>query len=391
MDYWNYYEELPHTCSSTGSLFGNLDESRQALSALGYTSSEVDRLCSSGYLALPKYNTLIDRYYGGLLNSWNLTSRFELGRASVDEILTKRSLRQRSVPTYSAHSTAEVRQIVCGLTAPARRRLVFRGQISHYRTSRELTNPWYTSEGIGETSLLPSLCRNVLSTCQTCVPEFHRWSLLEWSSLLYRPFDIAAIDAAIVASGQHPALMTTSDLADHPNPIVSEFGNFRRTLVVGFDFNLATALNTLLQHYGLLSPVLDVTINLDVAMFFATHRLSRERDRARYSYVGSNGNASTIYVMWNDPREMEELPRDIVLQKQPALRPERQDCVVVRSGPHAMNLPAEFLLAVIKLEGEGPWDCERGVASLFPQSDEDMFLRALKSHKDAAKHLTDFS
>ena len=133
-----------------------------------------------------------------------------------------------------------------------------------------------------------------------------------------------------------------------------------------------------------------LTTDIDVAIFFATHHLSIEDSLARYSYVGSNGDESTIYVIWNDPREMEELPRDVVLQKQAALRPERQSCVVVRSGPHALNLATEFLLAVIKLEGPGPWHCGQTVGWLFPQSDEDMFLRALKSHKCAATHLTDF-
>ena len=68
---------------------------------------------------------------------------------------------------------------------------------------------------------------------------------------------------------------------------------------MGLDFNLATPLQTLLQHYGLLSPVLDLTSDLDVALFFATHSYhpGSDGELCGYTHVGTNERHSVLYVI----------------------------------------------------------------------------------------------
>ncbi|EOU9620561.1 FRG domain-containing protein [Klebsiella aerogenes] len=59
-------------------------------------------------------------------------------------------------------------------------------------------------------------------------------------------------------------------MEDSDDPLVSLFGRVRLDLSMGYNYNLADLLNTLLQHYGLFSPYLDLSSDLRVAMFFAS-------------------------------------------------------------------------------------------------------------------------
>jgi len=155
---------------------------------------------------------------------------------------------------------------------------------------------------------------------------------------------------------------------------------------------LAVLLSTLIQHYGLDSPVLDLTDSLDVALFFATHQFGKTGSRHHYEWVGTNNRKAVIYVLRQDSREMQpyQSHERVVRQLNP-LRPKRQRCIVSRSGPYALNLPAYFVKGVILMDFDGAMP--NGIPApeyLFPSDAEDFCLRALKSNPFAGNHLTDF-
>ena len=237
---------------------------------------------------------------------------------------------------------------------------------------------------------MPSVWRTVLKKYPMCLEDFQAWGISEWSLFSDGYFDIAAVDNAIEASGNYPGLMTFGDMTEHPDSIVREFGEFRQALGMDYCFGLATALSTLLQHYGVDSPVLDVSNDIDTALFFATHNYSRNQDGSTYNPVGSNEGKSIIYVFQFNQQEMEPIKRDFVIDKLSPVRPERQACVVIQSSPFAVNLPNEFLVGAIRLEGSGPWESDRDMLHLFPDDSEDFFLRTLKTMRVASRHVTDF-
>lgn len=388
-NYWDYYVDGAE-CAPAPSERDYIEESRLRLREMGCSPDQIQRLTESGFLAMKDFNILIDRYHGGLLSSVDSRTRYSSTQDTIDDLLHGNTHSQPGCPVFEASSPRQVYSIVSQLEAQSQQRLVFRGQVDHYKLDRDVANPALYHPILGETSLIPSVWRKVLAKHSMCLGEFIPWSLFEWSAILYKSFDVDGVDAAIKASGGNPAVMTTGDMAEHPDPIVREFGEFRRALTMDHSFNLATALSTLLQHYGLLSPVLDVSRDIATALFFATHKYTRNHNQSVYTPVGSNGDQAIIYVLRYSQKEMEPIKQDIVIDRVPPLRPQRQACVVVRSSPFAVNLPADFLVGVVKLHGVGPWDLSTDCRTLFPDDREDSFLKALKTHPQALYHLTDF-
>jgi hypothetical protein len=387
--YWNYYSA---DFGSPPTLLGQdfIGESRTRLLALGCSPEQVESLTASGYVALKDWDVLIDRFHGGRLASVDGTTRFRLDLASVRDILCGAAPEERDFPVFEAESCDQLRAILQKFKADSGTRLVFRGQNCHHRLKRALPNPWLRHADLGETSLMPSVWRTVLERHPQCLGDFVPWGLFDWSHVLYTQFDIPAIDAAIEASGMYPGMMNPTAMIDHPDPLVSRFGAFRQALMLDLNFGLATALSTVLQHYGLLSPVLDVTDDIDTAIFFAVHRFERLADRCCYIPVGSNGGESIVYALRYDSREMEPIKEDVVIDAIPPLRPRRQSCVVVTSSPFAVNLPADYIVGAVRLRGPGPWTLPLRAEDLFPGDQEDLFLAALKTHPYALSHLTDF-
>jgi len=134
----------------------------------------------------------------------------------------------------------------------------------------------------------------------------------------------------------------------------------------------------LLQHYGLYSPVLDLTNDPSVALFFATHKYSGRGAQSRYDFNGTNGRRSIVYAIWQDATESLLYERRPMLESLDPQRPKRQACVVMPSNAYAMNLAGDFIVAAIQLEFDltepGPLRAEY----LFPGEMEDPMLAAFK-------------
>lgn len=373
--YWKYYDENFDWKTETSIHNPDFEFTIEKLQREGLTKDDSIRLFNSGYVCFEGFEILIDRFYGGPLSSYDMRTRFPLSEAM--NLLTQSAKSLAKV--HKVKSIEEVKALidtakVCGSN------LIFRGQNRNHFLEREIPNPYLSIQGYGEVSLLPSLWRKMYNINPQSFTEFTTLSLLEWSNIFYSAFDIPEINKrheALLKSGEF--IFTMADMEDCSDEILREFGKFRLDLAMGMNHNLSTTLTTLLQHYGLYSPVLDLTESLNVALFFATHKYEKTEFLSNYKFVGSNNKQSVIYLLRFDKNEMERHnERNEFLKYLEPLRPIKQKCVVCRTNQYSINLPAFYLDKVIILD----FDINENISGLsykdiFPDENSDKFLNAI--------------
>ena len=333
------------------------------------------------------------RYYGGALRSSDLITRIDRNHfADWYKAAKAGTSLFRRLPTCStATSLDDLEHQVKQLQDHTTRPLLFRGQTAHHGTTRPIKNPNVGIAGLGEVSLIPSVWRGLLKANPNSFHSFYGLDLLEWSKIIYSQFDTAEIDRLVKErTDRGEWINSAQDMEDSDDPLLSRFGRVRLDLSMGMDFNLADLLNTLLQHYGLASPYLDLSSNLRVALFFSSHKFSQDARVSNYRHIGNNRSQSILYVFRHDKDEMSEYMHDRVLNSLSPLRPERQSCVICRSSSYALNLAGLFLVGAIKIDFELPASERLSAQELFPASEEDSFLAALLSNCSSPELITDF-
>ncbi len=389
-DYWDYYNE--EFDWKDGGPQPDIVATRQIYSELGIPPNEAEALVASGYVNV-RGDTIIDRYYGGaLLSSDGLTRIHKQSFAEWYQAAkhSEPSCRRSTVFTI-ATSLDDLERQVSQIENNLGTRLLFRGQTMHHETTRLVKNPNLLVEGLGEVSLIPSIWRNLLKAKPSSFHSFCGLDLLEWSRIIYSQFDIKEIDRRVEEQTERGEwIYSAQDMEDSDDTMLSLFGRVRMDLNTGINFNLADLLNTLLQHYGLLSPYLDLSSDLRVALFFSSHQFVPTPGAPDYRFVGSNGSKSILYLFRNDKREMAEYAHDRVLLNLQPLRPKHQSCVICRSSPYALNLAALYLVGAIRIDFELPATERGSTRELFPNSGDDTFLAAMLGNCQHSERITDF-
>lgn len=389
VDYWDYYENGFDWTTNSGLDAPDPNHTLEVLTSGGVTQAEAEVLMKSGYVCFPGFDVVIDRFYGGAIGSYDHVTRIPSSKVSTLFEEPKSPIWYKKVSMLD-----ELKNVVAKCAAANQRELIFRGQTKNYTLNREVNNPHFTIQGLGEVSLLPSLWRKMHAQAPGSFLGFENLSLFEWSSVFYQAFDMAEIERQrkkLLDAGEW--IYSMQDMADSDSELLREFGNHRLDVTMGWNHNLADAFATLLQHYGLLSPVLDLSSSLDVALFFATHKYSLEGCRSKYTFVGTNEGQSVIYIFSHNPSEMlAHEHRERALLRLNPLRPKRQSCVIARTSQYAINLPGYSLLGVIQLDFNlvEP-TCVDWVERYFPGMSEDRFLRAIKQGLGKDAPVTNFA
>lgn len=139
----------------------------------------------------------------------------------------------------------------------------------------------------------------------------------------------------------------------------------------------------ILQHYGCATNFVDVTSDLQVAAWFASHKFStdplmwignsfRMHDRAKYTSL-SHGIAFVLVLAIPNPDELRNCDRLIDLSELPEsfVRPARQSAWLLMDRPPTKPLPSDFWVATVKLDLESFAIPEIATEQLFPPVEHD--------------------
>lgn len=261
----------------------------------------------------------------------------------------------RRVPVIEVNSIEKVRAIAGSVkSGDPKIKGVWRGQSCHYttegkgRTKDELLR-LYGAEDVDEPSLLPSAARSNLY-----FPD----SFGAWSALL----DLYVHERARERGIQRELL---------------NFANSYRYRMWGF----ATA-----QHYGLPSVGLDVTHDIDVALFFALHTFETSAKGITTSTRATSTASPIIYGLGgfidHELFEDEKLAPGRIL----CTRPAAQSAMFFSTGwGHAPNNAAQRIYVALKLVGHEAWKFDLEPSHYFPKPQDDEFLRFLLECKSELK------
>jgi FRG domain len=262
-----------------------------------------------------------------------------------------------SVPVLEAASVSEVESIVDVVTSGGREPAYFRGQTRQYYLDREgfVNELLYGTSYVSEPSLPGAAARRVLS------------------------YDIA-----------HPALQCllqdfAYELAVADGRSISETHDAWLALATSLDASWDAGVMAIAQHYGVPTDGIDITSDLDVALWFATNRfVATPGGEARYVVLAPEEWASApaewpaLFVIQPptvDLRSSVWSVQELRELRLNALRPERQRALFFMgaTGIHQNRL-AEALSCVIRLRpGVYPTPFDYGY--LFPSADEDPVYR----------------
>jgi hypothetical protein len=317
-----------------------------------YIVDEFSPFCDPSLISREGEEFIIDRYYGQVYRRPKVQPAAIYGRTmdlpafSGEEITNLGFLRVpfRRIPRRVVRSRKELEFILGSIrSADDNLKLLLRGQNREHLISRNpATTQWlYGEDCVLEPSLQTSASRRV-PALESVLPE--------WSALIkmFLPRIGPAFDSEAYAFMTH--------------------GYFPL-------FALALA-----QHYGLATSGLDVTTNLNVALFFALMRYEREPESYKATYKPLDGPDSmpVIYVLM--PAKRQQFRYDEFCPKRfPRGRPNAQAAHFMHMGwGYETNAIARYIFLALYLDISADFGPIPSTNDLFPEAGKDAFCGFLE-------------
>jgi FRG domain len=254
--------------------------------------------------------------------------------------------------------------------------LWFRGQPREY-TLQDLTEAAYAGicpwRSVRDFSLVPSLYRSINDKLQDLraysedLLELQAYTLfMDSVTKTFRGEDrpVSAPSTNPLPKGWHEYRFTMSMIPSDggEDRIASDSTNGFAGLQRSF----------FLQHYGLPSPILDITNDPEVALFFAQHRVTRQN---RFERISQPANPVILCLILDKQRDR-FLPSEALMMGNRLLRPLNQRCgLLCGASLVTRNYYSRFIAVRIILDG--PLECAHKQEALFPGPEEDDFLARL--------------
>jgi|CXWL01.1.fsa_nt_gi hypothetical protein len=320
----------------------------------GFVVNEFSPFTNRKEINFSSEDFVIDQYYGQVYNTMVLRPAAIYGRSkdlpaySGDELENYGFLRIpfRRIPRRIVHSRWELQTLLSSIKSKdSNLRILLRGQThEHFINRCPETTQWLYGE---DTVLEPSL-QTSASRRKPALEEI----LPEWCALLKIFLRLEVEETALYS--------------------YDEF-----TTCYGFPlYSLALA-----QHYGLPTSGLDVTDNLDVALFFALMKYTKLTDshQATYSRIADTQHMPVIYVL--APTEQQQFNyENLRTEGFPHGRPDAQSAHFLHIGwGYSNNACANRIFLALYLDPEGDFGAIPNPGELFPSGDKDRFATFLEN------------
>jgi hypothetical protein len=218
--------------------------------------------------------------------------------------------------------------------------LTFRGQVREYRYRRSVPNPYRRAADGTELSILPGAFRQ--------------------SGAEYR------------FSSEPPAAMSMDWLYHELEP---------NNLNVYSDSHFAYDPMRVEQHYASQTTGLDLTFDINTALFFATHQFTISNGIATLNPIATGAHKGVIYLFrFTQPsvKKSEFLVESFDLFKTyPPERILRQNCGLPLIGDYERNIAICDIDCILRLHPEFECNTLRSPTEIFPSAAEDPFYRKL--------------
>jgi hypothetical protein len=315
---------------------------------------------------------------------------YELGAFRGQRFAPKKAS-QDGVPEFNISTKRDLNTIVDRLRAKLRSspnfELWFRGQPGDYLLpdlQQEANNdicPWRV---VRDTSLVPSLFRtlsrqlsDMRAYARTCF-DLTQYALYVEDILNARPYNQRK-------PGEPPTeYFEEGDWAGRDELAMTvEISDESGNILDIHDYNPTARgiqKSLFLQHYGLPSSILDITHDLDVALFFAQNRIVD----GKYVPVDFTAQHPVIYLLILDRKTDPLVPSYVVAENYGLLRPARQKCGMLKGATLTTRNDYARYIAIklhlrARIEGE-----DYTPDYMFPSAGEDTFLSDLLRFADAA-------
>jgi hypothetical protein len=371
---------------------------RDSLKSKGVNNRIITRLCDSGYsliTAISPYGQtktpcLVDSFYG---------SKWCIGLTPISTFLkciNGEPIIKPNTPTYRVQNIKQIWDILStGIHAPFFNKglMSFRGQTREYLVERSFPNPFMEDESHKERLILPAFWRQFndnLNTRFNVNPPRSIFQTLYGDSLLYH--GIKDWENLSTINTERYGIHNMSDLENFPDPESKEYGRRWRLCKVNGGIN--NDLPLVEQHYGINTCGLDITFDLDVACFFATHTWEQKDNIATYKMIPDGEHKGVIYAfVFQDPpiKSTRDMVRAVhTFDHITPARPLVQKCALPIFNSYNINEAVADLDAVFYLDSSFTHSTLPKPIDLFPGKSDDPFYAAAMDLKHTYSGISPF-
>ena len=307
------------------------------------------------------------------------SAAFSVGAFRARGLLGQKSDEPWTVPEFEVAERRQldslIDQLRSRLGSAARAEIWFRGQTSDFLIDGSLKSeplcPWRNTQ---DSSLIPSLYRSA----------WHGGDIAPYAEKLRR------IQKYVSFARRHLGIQTfTTRAPGEPDneKLPHEWDSYAPAFTSHQTDSLGNVLSSrdyhhafdglqrsfFLQHYGLPSNVLDITKDLDTALFFAENEVDKEK-----RVVPAAEGSGVLYVFILLPGLDRFLDSSLLSEHYGLLRPARQHCGLLCGASFLnRNHYARYIGLKIKLRQRLPYDPRLTPEYVYPPREEDVFLNAL--------------